>query len=162
MFPRHCGLCVSRSHSAGFQSSVLCVPGPELASVLCPEGPQHGDAALRLPSPCPSVCLPPRLHAPCRCRGSEQGSGVATGSVSQRVYFHVEVRGAGAAGPALRRCPTLRGGREGSCPGACGCTWRGRVFGNERKKGVSDGPRDFGPGQLEAWHPLAELGKTAV
>ncbi|EPY87029.1 hypothetical protein CB1_000279028 [Camelus ferus] len=68
-----------RGLSAGFQSSVLCVPGPELASVLCPEGLEPSGhclepgaaawASAQVPHvvPAPSRCLPgPRLQIPCR------------------------------------------------------------------------------------------------
>lgn len=81
-FPRHCRLCVSRSHSVGFQSSTLCVLGPALLdSVLhagdaepggcCPEPaePHHPVPQPQVPPLCvfPASSLPrPGFQRPCR------------------------------------------------------------------------------------------------
>lgn len=135
VFHRQCGLCVSRSHSARFQSSVLCVLGPALASLRRPKAPQRsghcpepGAAAgpQRQAPPCPvAPCLPvlpPRLQ------------GLA-GVAALSVCFCVEVRGgsspgpsgAGAPRPALRAAVPRRPGVRAAGRGPVG-TRRARLW----------------------------------
>lgn len=137
-FPRHCRLCAPRSHSAGFQSSTLCVPGPALLdSVLCagdaepggrclePGEPRHPAPQHQVPPPrvFPSCPLPVAdgSRVPTECPGSEQGSGLATarGPCPERLLpcggkgtgFPPTAAGPGGSpwGRALRELPELPG-----------------------------------------------------